>query len=244
MSRYQLATLLLRLSSFSSARGPRVSGDSPGGHILEVEMSLEELADILGRGGADWLVFWPGFKGIDFQGILDGVAPEPGSEVADGSVLTPLDERQVRSVLELVNADWICTTGDKHRRIGADLVERIARHPPAPAPVPLSGFRFNDHLVWGAVASFGAVLLPLGRVPTTIVLNLLVVWAGLYLARGVAVFAALVVRWPRGLRIALVIGGALLLPYAAGTALLMGLADTWFDFRRGLLPPPSEDTRT
>lgn len=35
-----------------------------------------ELADILGRGGADWLVFWPGFKGIDFQGILDGVAPE------------------------------------------------------------------------------------------------------------------------------------------------------------------------
>ncbi|WP_268640553.1 DoxX family membrane protein, partial [Escherichia coli] len=35
-----------------------------------------ELADILGRGRADWLVFWPGFKGIDFAGILDGVAPE------------------------------------------------------------------------------------------------------------------------------------------------------------------------
>lgn len=35
-----------------------------------------EVADILGRGRADWLVFWPGFKGIDFQGILDGVAPE------------------------------------------------------------------------------------------------------------------------------------------------------------------------
>ncbi|QVQ28937.1 AMP-binding protein [Achromobacter deleyi] len=35
-----------------------------------------EVADILGRGQADWLVFWPGFKGIDFQGILDGVAPE------------------------------------------------------------------------------------------------------------------------------------------------------------------------
>jgi hypothetical protein len=33
-----------------------------------------EVADILGRGQADWLVFWPGFKGIDFQGILDGVA--------------------------------------------------------------------------------------------------------------------------------------------------------------------------
>lgn len=35
-----------------------------------------EVADILGRGKADWLVYWPGFKGIDFAGILDGVAPE------------------------------------------------------------------------------------------------------------------------------------------------------------------------
>lgn len=35
-----------------------------------------ELADILGRGKADWLVFWPGFKGIDFQGILNQVEPE------------------------------------------------------------------------------------------------------------------------------------------------------------------------
>ncbi|MGY6269740.1 AMP-binding protein [Achromobacter denitrificans] len=35
-----------------------------------------EVADILGRGRADWLVFWPGFKGIDFQGILEDVAPE------------------------------------------------------------------------------------------------------------------------------------------------------------------------
>ncbi|RSE82713.1 AMP-binding protein [Achromobacter denitrificans] len=35
-----------------------------------------EVADILGRGQADWLVYWPGFKGIDFQGILEDVAPE------------------------------------------------------------------------------------------------------------------------------------------------------------------------
>ncbi|KNE26621.1 AMP-binding protein [Achromobacter spanius] len=34
-----------------------------------------EVADILGRGQADWLVFWPGFKGIDFAGILAGVPP-------------------------------------------------------------------------------------------------------------------------------------------------------------------------
>ncbi|VCU68190.1 Long-chain-fatty-acid--CoA ligase [Pigmentiphaga humi] len=32
-----------------------------------------EVADILGRGKADWLLFWPTFKGIDFPAILDEV---------------------------------------------------------------------------------------------------------------------------------------------------------------------------
>lgn len=32
-----------------------------------------ELGDILGRCGAKVLVYWPGFRGIDFTGILDGV---------------------------------------------------------------------------------------------------------------------------------------------------------------------------
>lgn len=35
-----------------------------------------EVADILGRGQADWLVYWPGFKGIDFAGILAAVPAE------------------------------------------------------------------------------------------------------------------------------------------------------------------------
>ena len=32
-----------------------------------------EAGDILGRSGAKLLVYWPGFRGIDFTGILDGV---------------------------------------------------------------------------------------------------------------------------------------------------------------------------
>ncbi|MBV7481598.1 AMP-binding protein [Bordetella sp. BOR01] len=32
-----------------------------------------EVADILGRGRAQWLVYWPAFKGIDFAAILDDV---------------------------------------------------------------------------------------------------------------------------------------------------------------------------
>lgn len=51
-----------------------------------------EVADILGRGQADWLVFWPGFKGIDFQGILDGVAPEHLARLQGVIALAEADE--------------------------------------------------------------------------------------------------------------------------------------------------------
>ncbi|CUJ06093.1 AMP-binding protein [Achromobacter aegrifaciens] len=51
-----------------------------------------ELADILGRGKADWLVFWPGFKGIDFQGILGEVAPEHLERLQGVIALTNADE--------------------------------------------------------------------------------------------------------------------------------------------------------
>ena len=36
----------------------------------------QEVADIVGRGRADWLVMWPGFKGIAFGEILADVPPE------------------------------------------------------------------------------------------------------------------------------------------------------------------------
>ena len=51
-----------------------------------------EVADILGRGRADWLVYWPGFKGIDFQGILDGVAPEDLARLQGAVALSGANE--------------------------------------------------------------------------------------------------------------------------------------------------------
>ncbi|WP_424625271.1 AMP-binding protein [Achromobacter marplatensis] len=51
-----------------------------------------EVADILGRGQADWLVFWPGFKGIDFQGILDGVDPAQLTRLQGVVALTGADD--------------------------------------------------------------------------------------------------------------------------------------------------------
>ncbi|MFJ3463062.1 AMP-binding protein [Achromobacter spanius] len=51
-----------------------------------------EVADILGRGRADWLVYWPDFKGIDFQGILDGVAPVDVDQLQGAVALSGPDE--------------------------------------------------------------------------------------------------------------------------------------------------------
>lgn len=57
-----------------------------------------EVADILGRGRADWLVYWPGFKGIDFQGILNGVAPADLDRLQGAVALSDAQESAPASV--------------------------------------------------------------------------------------------------------------------------------------------------
>ncbi|HYG41851.1 MAG TPA: AMP-binding protein [Bordetella sp.] len=44
-----------------------------------------EVADILGRGRAQWLVYWPAFKGIDFAAILDDV-PDSALQTLRGAI--------------------------------------------------------------------------------------------------------------------------------------------------------------
>ncbi|WP_454668651.1 AMP-binding protein [Achromobacter kerstersii] len=78
-----------------------------------------EVADILGRGQADWLVFWPGFKGIDFAGILDGVAPEHLTRL-QGVVTLGADDEHAPATLH-----------DKPAHRYADL---LAPQTPPPAP--------------------------------------------------------------------------------------------------------------
>ena len=118
------------------------------------------------------------------------------------------------------------------------LAARIARRPIVPSPGPLAGFRFNDHLVWGAVVTLGLFLLPLRDPWADLVLNLVVIWAGLYAARGWAIVLTAARRWPSGLAVALFLGAVLLLPYVLSGLLILGLADTWIDIRRVLSPPP------
>jgi hypothetical protein len=64
--------------------------------------------------------------------------------------------------------------------------------------------------------------------------NLLLVWAVLYAVRGLAVFAAGTRRVPTVVIATLSLIAMLLLPFVVGGLTLLGLADTWLDFRRRL----------
>ena len=113
---------------------------------------------------------------------------------------------------------------------------RIARRPLGPALPGFAAFAFNDQLVWGWVVGLGLCLLPLPEGGRALGSNLLLVWAVLYAARGLAVFRAGARRVPMPVIATLTLVAMFLLPFVVGGLTLLGLADTWLDFRRRLSP--------
>jgi predicted membrane protein DUF2232 len=111
---------------------------------------------------------------------------------------------------------------------------RIARHPIGPRPTPFAAFGFSDQLVWGWVVGLGLCLLVLPPVWSFVGANLLLVVAVLYAVRGLAVFYAGSGRVPRPVIAALTVVAMFLFPFVMGGLTLLGLADTWLDFRRRL----------
>ena len=120
-------------------------------------------------------------------------------------------------------------------RLAWSWYHRIAERPIGPAPAPFTAFSFNDQMVWGLVIGIALLLLPL-PVLRGVGDNLVLVWAALYAVRGMAVFAAIAGRVPVPVLVALVVVTLLLLPFVIGGLTLLGLADTWLDFRRRLTP--------
>jgi len=116
---------------------------------------------------------------------------------------------------------------------------RVAVTPLGPPPVAFAEFRFDDRLVWGAIVTLAVVLAPVPDRWTWLGINLLVVWVGLYVFRGGAVLWSLVRRSPVFVRIALLLGAILLLPFASGGLLALGLADTWVDLRQRIARAPT-----
>jgi Predicted membrane protein (DUF2232) len=120
-------------------------------------------------------------------------------------------------------------------RLAWSWYHRIAERPMGPAPAPFGAFSFNDQMVWGLVIGVGLLLLPLPGV-RVVGDNVVLVWASLYTVRGMAVFAAIAGRVPAPVLAALAAVTLLLLPFVLGGLTLLGLADTWLDFRRRLTP--------
>ncbi len=114
--------------------------------------------------------------------------------------------------------------------------QRIVRQPLPPPPSGFTDFRFNDHLVWGAILNLALAFVPIGEAIGRIVDCALVVWVGLYATRGLAVAAATTARWSLPGRLVLVALSFLALPVAFGSLVAIGLGDIWIDFRRRASP--------
>ena len=119
---------------------------------------------------------------------------------------------------------------------------RVAARPLGTPPAPFRTFVFSDQLVWGWVAAAGLVLIPMPEPWRLLGANLLLVLGVLYAARGLAV----VVSQSRGIAgpvgAVLTLVAMLVLPFVVGGLTLLGLADTWLDFRRRLSTPATGGT--
>jgi hypothetical protein len=100
-------------------------------------------------------------------------------------------------------------------------------------------FRFNDQLVWGAVIGVSLVVFPFPDPANNLGGNLVLLFGGLYLCRGVAVAWCQVRRLSGAALMAIAFSVLFLLPVALGGLISLGLADTWLDFRRRLAPSSS-----
>ena len=118
--------------------------------------------------------------------------------------------------------------------------QRISRTRLGDALSPLREFRFSDQWVWSVIAGLVIALLPALEGLRPFGVNLLVFFGALYALRGAAVLAWFL-RPGRSL-LGLIVGLALLLLLRDGAAIalgLVGLGDTWADWRRRTRPAVS-----
>ncbi|MGH7578774.1 MAG: DUF2232 domain-containing protein [Gemmatimonadales bacterium] len=113
---------------------------------------------------------------------------------------------------------------------------RIADHPIGSPPAPFSAFSFSDQLVWGWVIGLAMALVPEPEWLRLAGANLLLVSGALYATRGMAVFVAGARRTPASVLAALALVTLVLLPFVVFGLTMVGLADTWLNFRRRLTP--------
>ena len=112
------------------------------------------------------------------------------------------------------------------------LYQGIAVRAMGDPPAPFPSFRFSDQMIWLPVAGLALVLFPVPPGVRELGANLLLVAVALYAARGLAVVGAGAGRLPRLTTTVVAVVAFFLLPFVVGGLTLLGLADTWLDFRR------------
>ena len=209
-----------------------------GGPVLRQAAAAAILAALaVGVGCAVLGITWSGLTGAFRDQLQLSLAA-----VIDESTLPAEQAAAAREVVDLIARIFpgLAVLGAMvGGTLAAAVGHRIATRPASPAPGRFRDFRFNDHLIWGALATFGVFLLPLPAPWGEILGNLMVIWTGLYLTRGVAIASDVMAPWPVVPRVALFLSAVLLLRYALGVLLLAGVADTWIDIRRAVRPSPS-----
>ncbi len=207
--------------------GP-VAGRSISAVILAT-VALALWLKVLGVGGQEIFAAIEQEIRQRYQTLLDAARRDPDSSVQLKSVLeqlvagAPAVARLYPGLLALL--------GIAGTSLAWRWYHRIASAPVQPAPPPFRGFRFNDHLIWGAILTLAVVVAPVPGLPRGLAANALVVWIGLYAARGAAVLATFLAPAPLPARAIALLLALFLAPVATGTCLAMGLADTWLDIR-------------
>jgi hypothetical protein len=123
--------------------------------------------------------------------------------------------------------------------LAALVAPRLAGRTLAPVPGRFDDFRFSDHLVWLVIVGLIGLLFAERTPMAGPAASLVTFGVGLYALRGSAVLATALRLAPRLFVVLLLVGAVFLLPFAVGGLALLGLADTWLDFRRRMAPPPS-----
>ncbi len=121
--------------------------------------------------------------------------------------------------------------------LGWMLHHAVARRPIGERPGAFATFRFTDQLIWLPVGGLALALLPAEGLARDVGANLVLIAVALYAARGMAVVRSGAGRVGAPATTAAAIAAFVFLPFVVGGLTLLGLADTWLDFRRRMASP-------
>lgn len=191
--------------------------------------------------------------GLTSPGVLQGVNWWMTAEIRQaafvaGGILERLQgsgDPEVRRQLELAVQRWVGFQQDVYPAMlslatvaalgvawfGFDRLSGRFR-----TPGPIREFRFSDHLIWLLIGGLALVVLPLGGLAFRVGENAALFMGGLYLLRGAAILLWIGAMAATSLwsAVLLAIAALFLYPVVLGTALVLGLSDTWLDLRSRL----------